>query len=87
MPFAFWTMLIGTMSICGVPLLAGFFSKDEVIYGMLVRGHPWLYAVGALTAGITAFYMFRMIFITFFGPDRRRIRTRIAAPRLTSPPG
>ena len=70
MPFAFWTMLIGTMSISGVPLLAGYYSKDEVIYGMLVRGHPWLYAIGALTAGITAFYMFRMIFIAFFGPDR-----------------
>jgi NADH-quinone oxidoreductase subunit L len=70
MPFAFWSMLIGTMSIRGVPLLAGYYSKDEVIYGMLVRGHPWLFAVGALTAGITAYYMFRMIFIAFFGPDR-----------------
>jgi NADH-quinone oxidoreductase subunit L len=70
MPFAFWTMLIGTMSISGVPLLAGYFSKDEVIYAMLERGHPWLYVVGTVTAGITAFYMFRMLFIAFFGPDR-----------------
>ncbi len=71
MPFAFWTMLIGTMSICGFPrLLAGFYSKDEVVYQTLERGHPWMYAVAALTAGITAFYMFRMFFIAFFGKNR-----------------
>ncbi len=69
-PFAFWTMLIGTMSICGIPLLAGFYSKDEVVYQTLERGHPWMYAVAALTAGITAFYMFRMFFIAFFGKNR-----------------
>jgi NADH-quinone oxidoreductase subunit L len=70
MPFAFWTMLIGTMSICGVPELAGYFSKDAVLYGALVYGHPYLYAVGVLTAAVTAYYMFRMFFIVFFGPDR-----------------
>jgi NADH-quinone oxidoreductase subunit L len=69
-PFAFWSMTIATLSICGVPPLAGFFSKDAVVYDTLLRGHPELYAVGVITAGITAYYMFRMIFITFFGTYR-----------------
>jgi len=70
LPFAFWAMLIGVLAICGVPGLSGFFSKDQVIYGALEHGHPWLYAVGILTAGITAYYMFRMLFVTFLGEYR-----------------
>jgi len=70
MPFAFVAMLLGTLSICGVPLFAGFYSKDAVIYGELLDGHPWLYGIGVLTAGITAYYMFRMLFVAFFGGDR-----------------
>ncbi len=70
MPFAFWVMLTGVLSICGVPLFSGFFSKDQVIYGALVHGHPWLYAVGALTAGITSYYMFRLLFVAFLGEYR-----------------
>ncbi|MBV8354118.1 MAG: NADH-quinone oxidoreductase subunit L [Candidatus Eremiobacteraeota bacterium] len=69
-PFAFWSMLIATLAICGIPPLAGFFSKDAVIYGALTHGHPWLYAVGVVTAAITAYYMFRMVFVTFFGTFR-----------------
>jgi NADH-quinone oxidoreductase subunit L len=70
MPFAFWAMLTGVLSICGFPGFSGFFSKDEVIYGALQHGHPWLYAVGILTAGITAYYMFRLLFVTFLGEYR-----------------
>ena len=70
MPFAFWAMLTGVFSICGVPLFSGFFSKDQVIYGALVHGHPWLYAVGVVTAGITAYYMFRLLFVAFLGEYR-----------------
>jgi NADH-quinone oxidoreductase subunit L len=72
-PFAFWSMTIATLSICGVPPLAGFFSKDAVVYDTLLRGHPVLYGVGVITAGITAYYMFRMIFITFFGEYRGEV--------------
>ncbi|MBV8601381.1 MAG: NADH-quinone oxidoreductase subunit L [Candidatus Eremiobacteraeota bacterium] len=72
-PFAFWSMLVATLSICGFPPLAGFFSKDAVVYETLVKGHPVLYAIGVLTAGITAYYMFRMVFITFFGTYRGEI--------------
>ncbi len=70
MPFAFWVMLTGVLSICGVPLFSGFFSKDQVIFGALQHGHPWLYAVGIVTAGITAYYMFRLLFVAFLGEYR-----------------
>jgi NADH-quinone oxidoreductase subunit L len=70
MPFAFWAILTGVLSICGVPGFSGFFSKDQVIYGALAHGHPWLYAVGIATAGLTAYYMFRLLFITFLGEYR-----------------
>ncbi len=70
MPFAFWVMLTGVLTICGAPGFSGFFSKDAIIYGALQHGHPWLYAVGVVTAGITAYYMFRMLFIAFLGDYR-----------------
>ncbi len=70
LPFAFVAILTGVLAICGVPGFSGFFSKDAVVYGALETGHPWLYAVGVITAGITAYYMFRLLFVTFFGPYR-----------------
>ena len=70
LPFAFVAMLVGVLAISGVPGLSGFFSKDAVIYGTLETGHPWLYAVGVATAGITAYYMFRLLFVTFCGTYR-----------------
>jgi NADH-quinone oxidoreductase subunit L len=70
MPFAFWVMLTGVLSISGVPGFSGFFSKDEVIYGALAHGHPWLDAIGIVTAGITAYYMFRLLFVAFLGEYR-----------------
>ena len=70
LPFAFVAMLVGVLAISGVPGLSGFFSKDAVVYGALETGHPWLYAVGVITAGITAYYMFRLLFVTFFGAYR-----------------
>jgi len=73
MPFAFVAMLVGVLSICGIPPFSGFFSKDAVIYETLQHGHPWLYAVGVLTAGITAYYMCRMLFLTFFGTYRGNV--------------
>jgi NADH-quinone oxidoreductase subunit L len=70
MPFAFAAMLLGTIAVTGILPIGGFFSKDAVMYGTLEHGHPWLYVVALMTAGITAYYMFRMIFLTFFGQDR-----------------
>ena len=74
LPFAFWAMLTGVLAICGVPGLSGFFSKDAVINGALEHGHPWMYAVGIITAGITAYYMFRLLFVTFWGNYRGDVR-------------
>jgi len=82
MPFAFYAMLTGTLAIIGFPLFSGYYSKDAVVYGALVHGHPVLFFAGALTAGITAYYMFRMLFVTFFGP----YRGEIPGPMLAIPP-
>ncbi|MBD5654506.1 MAG: NADH-quinone oxidoreductase subunit L, partial [Candidatus Eremiobacteraeota bacterium] len=73
LPFAFWAMLVGTLAIIGFPGLSDYFSKDAVVYAMLEHNHPVLYVAGVLTAGITAYYMFRMIFLTFFGPYRGEV--------------
>jgi NADH-quinone oxidoreductase subunit L len=70
MPLAFWAMALGTLAIIGVPGLSGFYSKDAVIYGALEQGYPALFLIGVVTAGITAFYMCRMLFIAFFGNYR-----------------
>jgi NAD(P)H-quinone oxidoreductase subunit 5 len=69
MPFTAITFLIGTLAICGIPPFAGFWSKDEIL-GATFAASPVLWAVGWLTAGITAFYMFRMYFSTFEGEFR-----------------
>ena len=73
LPFAFVAMGTGVLAISGVPGFSGFFSKDAVIYGALETGHPWLYAIGVITAGITAYYMFRLLFVTFFGAYRGNV--------------
>ncbi len=69
MPITATTFLIGTLAICGIPPFAGFWSKDEIL-GNAFEVNPALWAVGWLTAGITAFYMFRMYFSTFEGSFR-----------------
>ena len=63
------TFLIATVAIAGIPPLAGFFSKDEIL-GHAFETHPGLWAIGLATAGMTAFYMFRLVFLTFFGYSR-----------------
>jgi NADH-quinone oxidoreductase subunit L len=78
MPLAFYAMLAGTLAITGFPGLSGFFSKDAVIYGALEHGHTWIYIAGVLTAGLTAYYMFRMFFVTFFGPYRGDVDPDVA---------
>ena len=65
LPITFWTFLIGTLSISGFPLLAGFFSKDEIIRAALSApgSEFWLGVLALITAGLTAYYMFRLFFI------------------------
>ena len=69
MPITAITFLIGTLAICGIPPFAGFWSKDEIL-GQTFNANPTLWLVGWLTAGVTAFYMFRMYFSTFEGSFR-----------------
>jgi NADH-quinone oxidoreductase subunit L len=68
-PTTYKTMLIGSVAIAGVPPLAGFFSKDEVLGGALKNGFLWVWAIGFVVAGMTAFYMFRLMGMTFWGPS------------------
>jgi NADH-quinone oxidoreductase subunit L len=72
LPITFSTMFIATLAISGIPGLSGFFSKDEILWKAFSspHGHVALWAVAALAAGITAFYMFRLVFMTFFGKSR-----------------
>ena len=70
MPVTFVTYLIGSASLAGFPLLSGFWSKDEILADALSHGQWLLYAIGLLTAFLTAFYTFRMVFLTFFGTYR-----------------
>jgi len=69
MPRTFMTMFIGALAISGVPMLSGFFSKDEILYKAFLF-NPILWAVGLIAAIMTAFYMFRLIFLTFYGESR-----------------
>jgi len=69
-PVTFWTMLLGTLAIAGFPGFSGFFSKDEILWKTFSSGHIGLWFIGALAAGMTAFYMFRLIFMTFFNECR-----------------
>jgi len=69
MPITAITFLIGTLAISGIPPFAGFWSKDEILASAF-EANPALWAIGWLTAGITAFYMFRMYFSTFEGAFR-----------------
>lgn len=72
MPVTYWTFLIASLSIAGVPGLAGFFSKDEILWlaynGAAIGKFVWV--VGTIVAGLTAFYSFRVIFLTFHGKFR-----------------
>src|SRR5580698_4561349 len=68
-PITFWTMLIATLAIAGIPGFAGFFSKDEILEAARAS-NIWLWLLGLIGAGFTSFYMFRLIFLTFFGEPR-----------------
>lgn len=72
MPITGLTFLVGCLAICGIPPFAGFWSKDEIL-SLAYAANPMLWAVGWFTAGLTAFYMFRMYFSTFEGDFRGNI--------------
>jgi NADH-quinone oxidoreductase subunit L len=70
MPWTFWTFVLATAAICGVPGFSGFFSKDEILWKAWSSGHVWIWAVLAISAGLTAFYMVRLAWLVFFGEFR-----------------
>lgn len=92
MPITFWTFLMYTLTICGIPLTSGFLSKDEILAGTLVYGEltgRWIIPIiGFFVAGLTAFYMFRLVILTFFGEhkDRHRIDAIHESPKVMTIP-
>lgn len=70
MPVTTWTFIIGALALSGIPPLSGFWSKDEILLGAFASGHYGLYILGAFVAFLTAFYMFRLIFVAFFGKNQ-----------------
>jgi NADH-quinone oxidoreductase subunit L len=71
-PITHWTMFVGSVAIAGIPGFAGFFSKDEILWQAYSskQGSNILYVVGLVTAGLTAFYMWRLMNMTFYGKSR-----------------
>jgi len=72
MPVTYFTFLLGTLALCGVPPFSGFFSKDEILAATLnlEHGQPALFGVAVAVAVLTTFYMFRLVFVAFLGPSK-----------------
>jgi NADH-quinone oxidoreductase subunit L len=84
-PITHWTMFVGSVAIAGIPGLAGFFSKDEILWQAYSApgGSTLLYVIGLITAGLTAFYMWRLMNMTFYGQSR--VKPEVAAHIHESP--
>src|SRR5687768_16766011 len=70
LPITYWTFLIASIAIAGVPFLSGFFSKDEILFETFLHGHQILWGIGIVTSLLTATYMFRLVHLTFHGEER-----------------
>jgi len=81
-PYTFWTMLIATCAIAGIPGLSGFFSKDEILWQAFSspHGHWAFWLIGVITAFMTSFYMFRLLFMTFFNEYRGPVAVQQTQP-------
>ena len=75
MPVTGWSFIAATFAIMGFPLTSGFFSKDEILWKAFIQGSWQLWLVGFMAAGITSFYMWRAVFMTFFGQNRSDVHT------------
>jgi len=85
-PLVFFTMLIGTIAIAGIPPFAGFFSKDEVLLSAFGSGEYLIWAIGVITAVLTAYYMFRLFFVVFYGANNKEERkVETLSKRMTIP--
>ncbi len=72
LPTTYWTFAVACVAIAGIPPFSGFFSKDEIIWRSFAGGHPAVGVVAMIAAGLTAFYMFRLLYLTFHGGWRGR---------------
>jgi NADH-quinone oxidoreductase subunit L len=72
LPITYWTFVIGALAIAGVPLLSGFFSKDEILFRTYASGHRVLWFVAVVTSVLTAVYMFRLVYLAFHGEPAPR---------------
>jgi NADH-quinone oxidoreductase subunit L len=73
-PITHWTMFAGSLAIAGIPPLAGFFSKDEILAESFKFGFWWVWAIGVVVALMTAFYMWRLMGKTFYGEPSAHVR-------------
>lgn len=81
-----WTFLIASLAIAGIPPFAGFWSKDEILLTASHAGTPFLFWILVFTALLTSFYMFRLVFLTFFGrPRNKNIHAHESPPVMTLP--
>jgi len=74
MPFLFVVMLLATLAISGIPPFSGFFSKDAILNHLFASGHFDIFAMALLTAALTSYYMFRLLFIVFIAPPKQEHR-------------
>jgi NADH-quinone oxidoreductase subunit L len=85
MPTTFWTFLFGTLALAGIFPFAGFWSKDEILLGAFEHNRP-IFLVALFTAFLTAFYMFRAVFVAFYGQPRdRHVHAHESPPVMTVP--
>jgi NADH-quinone oxidoreductase subunit L len=88
MPITYWTFILATLAIAGIFPFAGFFSKDEILFHSLVSGHTVFWGIATVAAFITAFYMFRAVFMTFHGEERfdpHHVHPHESPPLMTVP--
>ena len=78
----YYTFLVATLAICGIFPFAGFYSKDEILFNAFASGHYTLWAIELFTAGLTAYYMFRLFFTVFIAPKSSK---RVKDPTTLSP--
>jgi len=88
MPVTWWTFLVGTLALCGLPPMSGFYSKDSILAAALEPHGNWaLFAVGVIVAALTSLYMFRLIFVVFCGAPRGSYtESAIESPKIITVP-
>lgn len=86
MPITTATFLIGSLALSGIFPLAGFWSKDEILNATISNGYTGLFILGVFVAFLTSFYMFRLIFVAFYGPSQQHHHTPHESPLVMTIP-